>query len=381
MSRGTDRLHSVRVTDQHAPDASIGAWTQSAERTDALSTADAEKAPEFVASRQALTQPVAPAHSNGQTVAAWAGVAPERSVSARSDESWSALRPVGLAGATHAAAAAGDAIEDVEVDITPLSAISDLPFASASEAAAADAPSGSRSAALLDASRLRASAAIDTLLEVGPAAHRASSRAESAASGAMAQNKYLQRLQWPPVQAAVRERSWLHERLDESLAISASSSGAYASSGVEALPLRDANAPTMTDQHESAWAGFTTLRSERGGRKLGGLAFGEDSAEDMLQENVAPAAVQLTTAAPWTSIASDGAQSACMSHDAAVVAPAYRYPETGRPPVQAHCWRTTCPPLRHSVRRRLRGAREAFARRCANRARGGLGHGWRCYVG
>jgi hypothetical protein len=117
------------------------------------------------------------------------------------------------------------------------------------------------------------------------------------------QNNYLARLQWPPIKSVLRERSWLHDALnDSSLDISARSSDAAAHggrvSGKVGAPVRtsvglSADGPTRSST--ASWAqgatppegvgglaaGLQALDSMQGARKLGGLAFGEDSKENV----------------------------------------------------------------------------------------------------
>ena len=161
------------------------------------------------------------------------------------------------------------------------------------------------------------SAAAATATGCAISATRGSSAATSA-NGAAGENKYLARLQWPPIQSVLQERTWLHEALQDTLDISARSSDA-AGSRATAADTAHIDAPWRArsssgycaglsahggplaeprDDHSTvmpahcrgnhgaggegqgmSWAGFDNLDGARGSRRLGGLAFGEGCEE------------------------------------------------------------------------------------------------------
>ena len=130
----------------------------------------------------------------------------------------------------------------------------------------------------------------------------------TAGAGDMQQNKYLRRLQWPPVQSLMSERAWLHEALEDTLNISQRSSDStlqaamLTTAGQDKEPLtrsgalaamqhgnycssanmysspswRAAQSPAKS-MHAALPAMDTAMLQP--GRKLGGLAFGGDAEE------------------------------------------------------------------------------------------------------
>jgi hypothetical protein len=88
-------------------------------------------------------------------------------------------------------------------------------------------------------------------------------------TGAVSENKYLQRLHWPPTKSIVQERKWLHQAIQDTLDTSACSSGTLGGSRERS---RGSGPGALQDAHSA----FDTLSSLRRNRKLGGLAFGED---------------------------------------------------------------------------------------------------------
>ena len=164
--------------------------------------------------------------------------------------------------------------------------------------------------------------------------------ATTSVSGAANDNKYLARLQWPPIQSVVQERTWLHEALKDTLDISARSSDAAgsratatdtahidtpwrarSSSGYSAGPsayggplaeVRDDHNTIKPAHHRGihgaggesqgmGWASFDNLDGARSSRRLGGLAFGEDC-----EEATATAAADVAVASATAYFSSSG---------------------------------------------------------------------------
>lgn len=138
----------------------------------------------------------------------------------------------------------------------------------------------------LDAARLRASAAFDTLLSMSTASEQGAPHLAESEGGALSSsagvgssatksNPYMQRLRWPPTSAAVQDRSWLHSALE---------SASVSSSGMQARAKASAPSNVLQTSMAQSWG---SMQAARGKRNLGGLAFGADDGEP-LQENISP---------------------------------------------------------------------------------------------
>ena len=199
-------------------------------------------------------------------------------------EAWrvaSSIAGVTQTGSLMAAASADDEVQSVVIDdSSPLRPLHPANAASRPGSAATTANRASSAA--------------------GHVPSRAGQQTEALGVGstsAASDNKYLQRLKWPPISSVVQERTWLHDALSDTLDISACSSGtvprgAQASCAATSTVNKPQN--SLARQHaaarhnnerttggQSTASGLWSLDSVRDSRKLGGLAFGEESKENV----------------------------------------------------------------------------------------------------